>query len=129
MLIFLSTSWGKVQLDVGIFRFTALGGAGLFRSESTDKWSYNFGGNVACWFLDGSFFIGIGGGIEGPTITNNGNYPFARLSFGMGGYRNKKRVGVFSTTSLSVYYDYNFDDNGFKLGLLVGPLSFLSFFW
>jgi hypothetical protein len=60
-------------------------------------------------------FFGIGGGIGGPNIADNGNslYPFVRFSFGMGGYKGK-REGIFSAMLWSVYFDYNFDDNGFK---------------
>jgi hypothetical protein len=120
----------EIGVDVGIFRFTAFGGGGLSFSESVAKGSYNFGGNAAVWFLGDVFFIGVGGGMGGPKLTDNGNssYPFVRLSFGLGGLDsyNEKRWGIFSLTSLTVYYDYNFDDKGFKFGLLLGLMNFLT---
>jgi predicted small secreted protein len=111
-------AYPEIGWNVGIFRFTAFAGGGISYSEKAEwLWLYNFGGNAAIFFTD-SMFIGGGGGIEGPNLADNGHpvYPFVRVSLG---YLLSVMTDYWATL-FTVYYDYNFDNNGFKLGLLFG---------
>jgi hypothetical protein len=107
-------AYPEIGLKAGIFRFTAFAGGGTslsFSEENKWSWSYNFGGNMAVFFTD-SMFIGAGGGMEGPNLADSGRplYPFIRGSLGY----------IVSATLWTFFYDYNFDNNGFKFGLLFG---------
>jgi hypothetical protein len=106
-------AYPEIGLQIGIYRFTAFAGGGTslsFSEENEWSWSYNFGGNAAI-FID-SLLIGIGGGMEGPNLTDNGRkvYPFVRASLGY----------IFSAMLWTFFYDYNFDNNGSKFGILFG---------
>jgi hypothetical protein len=121
-----------VGVQVGVFRLTGFGGAGLaltgtetssgsssegsWKIWNFDKWygSYSFGGNLELVF--DSFLLGCGYGYEYfvPDIwhfENKATYSFIRAALGM---------NMDDESSMKLYYDYRFNDNGFKFGILFG---------
>jgi hypothetical protein len=126
----LFAAYPLVGLQTEIFRLSAFAGGGLsvrdlFSDERTIwswdseegfswgedfTWTYSFGGNLEV-LLD-EWQVGIGGGMAGPNLVDKDKflYPFIRVSAGI-------LIGDMET---KLYYDYNFDNNGYKVGLLVG---------
>jgi hypothetical protein len=111
-----------VGLQTKIFRMSVFGGGGLSAapkssisewidngySEIDFTWTCGFGGSLEV--LLNWWEIGIGYGMAGPNRGDKGKhlYPFIRGSIGFGMFEAAK-----------FYYDYNFENNGWKLGLLV----------
>jgi hypothetical protein len=104
-----------IGLQMDQFRLRAFGGAGISVKSEIDEglklnWygTYAFGGNLD-FFMD-PWIFGFGGGMASGGIEEfEKPYPFARGEIGAGN----------SDAAIKLYYDYNFDDNGFKTGVLI----------
>ncbi|GMO15753.1 MAG: hypothetical protein Pg6A_01980 [Termitinemataceae bacterium] len=107
-----------IEFQTGPFFASAFGGGGLScRLEA----SYQFGGNLG--FLLGDCFIGGGAGMAGPNLSGESAlYPFVRGFAGVGDFTSGDNASY-----VKLYYDYNFNDNGYKLGILFGGKFSLLF--
>jgi tetratricopeptide (TPR) repeat protein len=124
-------AYPEIGVTTGPFWITIFGGGGRSYSEGTwSPWTRSFGGHIAVnlggEYADVGLNIGAGGGMAGPSLTDNGSslYPFVRASLGLGVNNGEG----FSTTPLKLYYDYNFYGNGYKMGLLINPVIFYAAF-
>lgn len=105
-----------IEFQTGPFFASAFGGGGLsVKIEVGEQFSYQFGANLG--FLLGYFFIGGGAGMAGPNLSGESAlYPFIRGMAGAGAGDDDFTTFVYA----KLYYDYNFNDNGYKVGILFG---------
>jgi hypothetical protein len=100
------------------FRVSVFGGGGISIKKENEwmlYWTYNLGGDLD--FLFDKHIVNAGAGIEGSNSSGKEKqfYPFIRIGYG---FKLLEDIFYEDILIIKFYGNYNFNGNGFKLGVL-----------